>query len=58
MRFLEQEVFTDLPDGDSRRADTIAEVRTTTGEPEIVLFHVEAEAERRSASGCGNTTTC
>ncbi len=49
VRFLEQEVFTDLPDGDSRRTDTIAEVRTVSGEPEIVLFHVEAEAERRTA---------
>jgi hypothetical protein len=48
VHFLEQEVFTDFPEGDPRRADTIAEVETITGEPEIVLFHVEVEANRRT----------
>jgi hypothetical protein len=48
VRFLEQEIFTDFPAGDPRRADNIAEVRTTDGEPELVLFHIEAEARRRS----------
>ena len=45
--FLEQEVFTDFPDGETRRADTIVQVDTTDGKPEIVLFHIEVENWRR-----------
>jgi hypothetical protein len=48
VRFLEQEVFTDFPEGDLRRADTIVEVHTLSGTPEIVVFHVETEVWRRS----------
>ena len=48
VRYLEQEVFTDFPEGDPRRADTVVEVRTTVGTPEYVVFHVEAELWRRS----------
>lgn len=43
VQFLEQEVFTDFPEGDPRRADTIAQVETLDGAPEVVLFHVEVE---------------
>ncbi|MDX1935399.1 MAG: DUF4351 domain-containing protein [Capsulimonadales bacterium] len=48
VRFLEQEVFTDFPDGEARRADTLAETETLGGEEEIVLFHVEVEQQRRA----------
>jgi hypothetical protein len=51
VRFLEQEVFTDFPEGDPRRADTIVEVKTSDGDPEVVLFHIEAEARRRGEMG-------
>ncbi|MDX1933099.1 MAG: Rpn family recombination-promoting nuclease/putative transposase [Capsulimonadales bacterium] len=48
VRFLEQEFFTDFPEGDVRRTDTLAEVRTSDGTPEVVLFHIETEAARRT----------
>ena len=38
VRFREQEIFTDFPSGEARRADTVVEVRTVTGKPEIVVF--------------------
>lgn len=44
--FLDKEMFTDFPDGSLREADTLAEVRTVSGEPELVLFHVEVQAKR------------
>jgi Domain of unknown function (DUF4351) len=46
LRFLDKEVFTDFPQGDVREADLIAEVQTKTGEPEIVLIHIEVQAKR------------
>ncbi len=48
VRYLEQEVFTAFPDGDPRRADSVIEVRTLDGPPEVVVFHVETEVWRRS----------
>ncbi len=49
VRFLEQEIFADFPGGEARRADTVVEVRTVSGDPEIVVFHVETEVWRRSS---------
>ncbi|MBC8102976.1 MAG: hypothetical protein H7Z41_10360 [Cytophagales bacterium] len=46
VRFLNQEAFTDFPDGTVRRADVVAEVRTTGGGTELVLVHLEIQAER------------
>lgn len=46
VQWLEQEFFTDIPEGDARRADTLAEVETIESAPEIVLFHMEAERLR------------
>ena len=46
--FPNVEVFTDVPEGSVRRADTIAIVPTWDGEPELVLIHVETQSERRS----------
>jgi hypothetical protein len=47
-RFLEQEVFTDFPEGNLRRADVVVEVRTLGGETEILLIHIEIQAKRGS----------
>ena len=46
--FPNVEVFTDVPEGSVRRADTIAIVPTFDGEPELVLIHVETQSVRRS----------
>jgi predicted transposase/invertase (TIGR01784 family) len=47
-RFLEQETFTDFPDGELRRADVVVEIRTTGGETELLLLHIEVQSQRRS----------
>jgi hypothetical protein len=46
LRFLDKEVFTDFPEGDTREADLIAEVQTQNGEPELLLIHIEVQAKR------------
>lgn len=45
---MEQETFTDFPEGEPRRADNLVQVRTLEGEPEIVLLHIEVEKTRRT----------
>jgi hypothetical protein len=45
--FLDKEVFTDLPEGSLREADLVAQVYTADGQPEIILVHVEVQAQRR-----------
>ena len=49
MRFLESELFTDVPEGKRRRLDLLAEVETTDAGVELVLVHVEVEARARRA---------
>ena len=46
--FQDKELFTDVPEGSIRRADTVALVPGLDGEPELVLIHVENQSERRS----------
>lgn len=46
-RFLDKEVFADLPKRKERRLDLVAEVPTRGGRKEIVLVHVEIEARGR-----------
>ena len=46
--FLDKEAFTDFPEGSQREADLVAQVVTLEGDPEILLIHVEVEAEKRS----------
>ena len=46
--FPNTELFTDVPEGSVRRADTVALVPTLDGEPELVLLHVETQSVRRS----------
>ncbi len=43
IEFLEQEVFTNVPEGSRRTADLVAKVATHEGEPELILVHVEVE---------------
>ena len=47
IRFRDKELFTDFPEGERREADLVAEVHGRDGQPELVLFHVEAQAKRR-----------
>jgi hypothetical protein len=49
--FLESELFTDVPDGEHRRLDLVAQVPSSRGDPELVLVHVEVEAQARRRMG-------
>ena len=44
VEFLDKEVFTDFPEGSSRRADVVAKLATHDGKPELVLIHVEVQS--------------
>jgi predicted transposase/invertase (TIGR01784 family) len=44
--FLDKELFTHLPEGALREPDLVAELRTKEGEPEILLIHIEVQAQR------------
>src|SRR5437870_4149610 len=44
--FRETEALTDIPHGERRTADLVAEVQTVEGTPELVLVHVEIQRER------------
>jgi hypothetical protein len=46
-RFVDKELFTDPPGGEHGFLDLLAEVDTTEGDTEILLVHVEIEAEAR-----------
>jgi predicted transposase YdaD len=48
LRFVGKEVFANVPDGEVRQADVVARLETRDGEPEIVLVHVEVQAEPKS----------
>jgi len=45
--FRSPEVFTDIPQGERRTADIVAEARTLQGDPELVLLHAEIQRQRR-----------
>ncbi len=47
VRFLENELFTDVPDGEQRRLDLVAQVEASSGATELLLVHVEVEARAR-----------
>jgi predicted transposase YdaD len=46
-QFLDKEVFTDLGEGSRRAVDLVARVRTKDGQPELLLVHVDVEADPR-----------
>lgn len=49
--FLESETFTDTSEGEHRRLDLVASVDSFRGDPELVLVHVEVEAQARRSMG-------
>ena len=49
--FLDSELFTDVRDGEHRRLDLVAQVPSIRGDPELVLVHVEVEAQARRRMG-------
>ncbi|MGH8066228.1 MAG: Rpn family recombination-promoting nuclease/putative transposase [Candidatus Entotheonellia bacterium] len=44
--FLDKEVFTDVPEGSRRELDLVAQVYTQDGAPELILLHIEVQAQR------------
>jgi len=46
--FLDKEVFTDIPEGSRRELDVLVKVFTIEGEPELILFHYEVQAQRNN----------
>ncbi|HEX7182608.1 MAG TPA: DUF4351 domain-containing protein [Thermoanaerobaculia bacterium] len=50
LEFQPAQSFLDLPRGGERRFDLVAKARTRSGEPELILLHVEIELRYRSAA--------
>ncbi len=48
LRFIDKEVFANVPLGEVRRADVVAELQTRDGQPELVLVHIEVQATPES----------
>lgn len=46
--FRSGEIFTDIPQGERRTADVVAEVRTLEGDAELIIVHVEIQRQRKS----------
>lgn len=46
--FRDKELFTDVAGGSQREADVVAEVFTGSGEPRLLLIHIEIESRRRT----------
>ena len=49
--FLESELFTSFPSGRRRQLDLVARVEARSGEPKVVLVHVEIERRARRTMG-------
>lgn len=45
--FVDKELFEDPPEGSHRVADLVARVTTREGEPEMLLVHIEVQADRK-----------
>ena len=45
--FRSGEVFTDIPQGERRTADIVAEIATLAGDPELVAVHAEIQRQRK-----------
>ena len=43
IEFLDKEVFTNLAEGSSRRADVVAKLTPHDGQPELLLVHIEIQ---------------
>jgi predicted transposase YdaD len=48
LRFVDKEVFANVPEGTVREADVIAKLQTREGKPELVLVHIEVQTEPES----------
>ena len=46
VEWLDKETFADPPGGEVRIADLVARVQTQSGEPELVLLHIEPQRKR------------
>jgi len=46
--FRDTEAFTDIPQGERRTADLVAEIQTLAGIVELILMHVEIQREREA----------
>jgi hypothetical protein len=44
--FLDKEVFTDVPEGSRRELDLVARVHTQDGISELILLHIQVQAQR------------
>ncbi len=53
-RFRDKERFTDTTEGEHRYLDLLAEVEALDGEEELVLVHVEIEADARGSDAMGH----
>jgi len=53
-RFLDKERFTDTTEGEHRFLDLVAEVPTLEGDDELLLVHVEVEAQARGRDAMGH----
>ncbi len=53
-RFLDKELFTDTTEGEHRYLDLLAKVEALDGEEELVLVHVEIEADARGKEAMGH----
>ncbi len=49
LRFVDKEVFVNVPEGEVRRADLVARLETRYGEPKLILVHVEVQAKPENA---------
>jgi hypothetical protein len=49
-KFIEKEAFTDIPRGKRRECDLVAEIATKSGDPRLILVHVEIEGKFLSAN--------
>jgi hypothetical protein len=49
-KFIEKEAFTDIPRGKRRECDLVAEAATRSGDPRLILVHVEIEGKFLSAN--------
>ncbi len=48
LRFVDKEVFANVPEGKVREADVVAKFQTHEGNPELVLVHIEVQTEPES----------
>lgn len=48
LRFVDKEVFANVPEGAAREADVVARVESLEGKPEILVIHIEVQARPES----------